>query len=207
MNSRRNFSLRGLFIGISFLALTLALVITYWKLRQAQVTAKRLADRFGVLQVKDTSKVNVVRATNDDPFAYQWQVYIPEGTYRFCAGLGDLRPSKLPDQQEIESPSVLRIEGPQEFLFSVRICNSKDTWKLTVENRSGSSTFSSSATFQDSLDWLSGSHSTQGVGNAQQVFDSNEKWILLSAWSTATKRQPAEYAKRNGLMVWVEVVD
>jgi|GEM_PF-4220964 len=206
------FSLRQILGFFTIPALFIALLVSQFQLARTRSALNTLSKRFGLLQVTDRSKFNVVAANETVEGVYQWQVHLPPGRrYYLLAAHGSLKENDLPPNREqvsmLGGTEVSPSDSPYGMLISFSVSRSEDRWHVRLSGDGGS-------THQEhppaTFDWLESS--TTGVrtrvagSSGTQEFSPTEPLILLFKRNdVVTRLKPGQSeAPTDGIAVWIQ---
>jgi len=211
------FSLRSLLLVTLIIALTLASLLMYRRLSDAERELVKLRNEAGYLKIEDETLFQAIAIPCEEPLMWKWRAYLPKGSkyswhlnYSMIPAMGALGGGAsshevIPRPQGIEGTITVSIRKDPEPT------NRRWLFNLTYRSADGKEKHSIGTSIPDqTMDQFLQAHMTDGecLGELNaETRKRGESIILLkrrigeqtsaNSWSTSSKPQP-------GFAVWLE---
>ena len=206
------FSIKGLLVFLTFIALGIALVLTQRELREKTTQLDSLLQESRYLKIVDDKMIHATNLPGFGQKSWRWRVYLPpDRQFRIRVAYDNVPANGIPDN----SPDRMICELPAgESILTSNIVKENEKWFLALHSESnGVQNFDFTNDIKGTnTNWLSkrGGCSLHVAGDSlTEVESSNEPFVLLSLRNglspapgvTAMNPNPTD-----GVVVWIEEI-
>jgi len=194
------FSLRKLLLSIAVVVLILSHALSSYRLWVTSNELQELKRRHGILVVEDDSRAQALKIDLQQPFAWRWRVYLPEGRqYQVCATTDDIAEQGLPtDRGGLGLP-------PGEHEITVKVQrNERGEWMLGLYK---DGVTSEQKIPEGHTDWLESPSGSGATFVSSLSFEPTAPCELLRLRALVPQPNGSSApptGPSDGLLVWVE---
>jgi hypothetical protein len=198
---RPRYTLRVLFIAVAGIALAVTWVNIYRLSERNRILVaenRRLRDEVGELTVEDESQFHAMRTASNNELEWVWRIWIPEGRSYQLRSFDE----SIPKAGFPQGGGTLILRDPGEHWVRYRIeRNPRDNrWRGTLSTRGGSVGGDDHAW----VEWGSRTSTTDGVGNATEVFPPDESVVLIRHRVSQARSSDKIEDPAAGFLIWLE---
>lgn len=204
------FTLRKVLIGFILLSVPLAyLRYTHWGYVAGEAITK-LGRNFGMVNPRDTSKIQVTAVRPFGVLDYEWRISIPTGEkYLICHATGQIADDAIPNVRREQLPN----EALVSFYLTRGDAHAYRRHGMGKSIHSCDDLFpvfrSGDRTLTTNLDWIHGQLETTGIlpENGMQSFKLGERIILIRSITTPPNGSwGTGHVPGDGILIWLEPV-
>lgn len=196
---RRQFSLLNLVLITTVVALSVTVYLLDSEVGPLRQEVKRLRDEVGELHIEDKSKLHAIRVDTDNSLEWKWRVWVPEGTICKVRSTGDAIPA---EGFPADGGTVyLREPGEHVLRWVVSRDEKNNRWVGEFRHSTGSVGYDQ----QPWVEWGRRFAREEGVGRKTQVFEPDERVVLIRRRYTNRDNPPANPDDPlEGFLIWIE---